>query len=615
MTHSTCAVALVACMTSAAIGNAQAAVTQNIEPATIGLGEAARLTIAASGSDASSITPPMVAGLEFVAVAQSQRIESINGTTRSTTSITYQVNPQRAGVFTIPGDAVGASPLVLTVNNANGSAGAPSTPAAGVLPNATLSTQSGGPTQVAANGSAFVRLRLSKHDLYVGETIPVDIQVGTRDGMVASLNGQPTLNGDAFTLDRLADKPQRTAEVIDGNRFTVFTWHSALAAVKPGHLSLTMETPLTVRIRSAARPDRGLFGDQDFDDLFNDPAVQSLFGASTEKEVTVASSPASFTVQALPTEGRPATFSGAVGNFTLSSGVSEDTVAVGDPLTVHLHVAGSGNFDRVSSPMLHDVEHWKTYAPTATFKANDPIGYRGEKTFDQPVIATQSGAQTLPALAFSWFDPTTRHYVEAHTSPLRVAVAPANASGSSAARASPSQAGQPRVVAVDSGDNTGLKPDHVATGLTVSSLLPHYFDVPYVVAPSVLALAFLSAGFWVRRRERLADGLGAAREREAALRTEPLLTEMDQAAAGGNAVLFFTSARQAVQRVLARRWQVPPANVTIDQAKKRLGPQTDVAELFELADEATYAKLKPSAIDFKRWKRVVLQQINSEMPS
>jgi len=90
---------------------------------------------------------------------------------------------------------------------------------------------------------------------------------------------------------------------------------------------------------------------------------------------------------------------------------------------------------------------------------------------------------------------------------------------------------------------------------------------------------------------------------------------MDQAAAGGNAVLFFTSARQAVQRVLARRWQVPPANVTIDQAKKRLGPQTDVAELFELADEATYAKLKPSAIDFKRWKRVVLQQINSEMPS
>jgi hypothetical protein len=55
------------------------AVSQSIEPATIALGEASRLTIATSGSSAPEITPPMVAGLEFLAVGQSQRIESSTG--------------------------------------------------------------------------------------------------------------------------------------------------------------------------------------------------------------------------------------------------------------------------------------------------------------------------------------------------------------------------------------------------------------------------------------------------------------------------------------------------------------------------------------------------------
>lgn len=614
---------------AAALGTvAQAAITQNIEPATIGLGQAAQLTISASGADAASITPPMVSGLEFVAVGQSQRIESINGISNSTMSVTYQVIPRHAGVFTIPSETAGAPAVVLTVNAGAGSAPSSAGSAAGALPQASVGTPSGGATQVGANGSAFVRLRLPKHDLYVGETVPVDIQVGTRDGVVASLNGQPTLNGDAFTLDKLSQTPERTAEVIDGKPFTVFTWHSALAAVKPGRLSLTMETPLTVRIRSAARPDSGLFSGMGLDDLFDDPSLQSFFGTSTNRDVTVTSSPATFNVEALPAQGRPADFSGAVGKFTVSSDVSDDKTTAGDPITLHLHVSGSGNFDRVSSSMLHDVEHWKTYAPTASFKAEDAIGYRGEKTFDQPVIATDAGTQSLPALAFSWFDPTTRRYVEARTSALRVAVAPAGpADGSarlgSSAQPSPSAAGGTvaggavagATVAANANDSKGLRPDHAVAGATVRSLMPHYFQAPYVIAPSTLAFAFLSLGFWARRRHRIADARSAAREQAASLQTAPLLKQMDQAASSSNAQLFFTAARHAVQRALAQRWHLPPAAVTIDEAKARLGPATDVPLLFELADEANYSRVELSAIDFKRWKQVVMQQINGALAS
>ena len=591
---------------------AQAAVTQTIEPTTIGLGEAAQLTVSASGRDAASITPPMVSGLEFVAVSQAQRIESINGTSTSTMSVTYQVIPQRTGVFTISNETAG-SPIVLTVNAGDGSTASSGRASTGTSPQASVGTRSVPPAQAGATGSAFVRLRLPRHDLYVGETVPVDIQVGTRDGIVASLNGQPTLNGDAFTLDKLSQQPERTAEIIDGKPFTVFTWHSALAAVKPGKLSLTMETPLTVRIRSAARPDSGLFGGMGIDDLLDDPSLQSFFGTVRNKDLTVTSMPAAFTVLALPAQGRPADFSGAVGKFDVSSDISDDKPTAGDPITLHLHVSGSGNFDRVSSPMLRDVEHWKTYSPTASFKAEDQIGYRGEKTFDQPLIATEAGVQSLPGLTFSWFDPTTRRYVDAHTAPLRIAVAAAStaAKSSQTGSAAPlTQSGAAAVIAANGNDTNGLRPNHAATGTWAQSLTPHYFQMPYVVAPSILALGFFSIGFWARRRDRLTDQRNAASEQEASLQTAPLLKQMDRAASSRDSELFLASARQAVQRALARRWHLPPSKVTVDEAKTRLGSTTDVSALFELADEACYSKLQLTALDFKRWKHMVQQQIN-----
>ncbi|MHB8477059.1 MAG: BatD family protein, partial [Steroidobacteraceae bacterium] len=486
---------------------ADAAATQRLEPIQIEMGDSARLTIAASGNDASTISPPMVAGLEFVAVAQSQRIESINGASSASTTVTYEVIPQEAGVFTIPGAAPGSTPVVLTVNPSSGrGSAARGGSAALAAPSARPSTLPTGSTRVTANGAAFVRLRLSKHELYVGETIPIDIQVGMRDGFVASLNGLPTLNGDAFTLNKLSSQPQRTEEIIGGQTYTLLTWHSALAAVKPGEMALTIETPLTVRMRTAARPRAGSLGEASLDDLFNDPMFQNFFGATVEKDITVASAPTAFSVLALPTLDRPADFSGAVGNFSISSAVSDEKVAAGDPVTLRLRISGTGNFDRVTTPMLHDVEHWKTYSPTAKFTAEDDIGHRGEKIFEQPLIATQPGTQSLPALTFSWFDPTSRRYVVERTSPLNVAITagtPAS-QGSSAASLAPAPSNKTSASPTGDLDDHGLRPGHVEVGSsTTASLMPHYYQPAYIAVPSLLLAAFSGTWFWLRRREQI----------------------------------------------------------------------------------------------------------------
>lgn len=600
-----------ACLASMAAA-AEPSVTQRIEPPTINVGEAARLTISSSGDQAPAITPPMVPGLEFVAINQSQQIESINGVTHSTSSVTYQVLPRQAGIFSIPGIVPGSQPLVLTVNPGTGRAATPPAGSAQSSSAPGLPGPPAGTTRLTSDGSAFVRLRLPKHDLYVGETIPVDIQVGTRDGVVASLNGLPTLNGDAFTLNPLSAQPQRAEETIDGKPFTVFSWHSALAAVKPGALSLTIEMPLTVRIRTAARPDIGAFGDADLNDLLNDPALQSFFGTSTEKEVTVASAPVTFTILALPTRDQPADFGGAVGHFTVSSDLSDDKLAAGDPVTLRLHVSGTGNFDRVSAPMLRDIENWKTYAPTATFKADDAIGYRGEKSFEQPLIALQAGVQTLPALTFSWFDPSTRHYEVAHTSPLSVAINPA-ATGASLAQATPAPAGNVASVAANQPTSDGLRRNHVDDGHGATTLMPRYYQPVYMALPPLLMVAFCGAWLCLQRREQSAAD--AARASDTLLEIPSLLRLMDDASAASDSALFFKSARGALQRTLGSKWHIAPQNITFHDVDARLGANSITARVFSLADETAYSGIRFRAVDFELWKHLVLGQIEGEMLS
>ena len=552
-------------------------------------------------------------GLEFVAAGQSSQYQSINGVATSTTSVTYEVIPQRAGTFTIPALSRGSQPLVLHVQPGNGGSGAAAGNNSGAssLPPPATGGLSAGETHLTQDGSAFVRLLLPKRELYVGETVPVDIQVGLRPGLVASLDGLPTLNGDAFTLNKLSSKPEQTQEVVGGKPYTVLTWHSVLAAVKPGDFSLTVETPLTVQMRTAPqrrpRMPRGSSDDSMFDDLSTTRSSKVSSAAQPRKQITLASEPDALKVLALPTAGRPAGFSGAVGNFEVSSELSAAKTAAGDPLTLRLKVTGTGNFDRVNSTMLGEVDGWKTYKPTAKFEPADSAGYSGEKDFEQAVIPMQPGRQTVPALAFSFFNPETRRYETKLTAPLSVEVSPAPAAAwpqpRLASNASPIPASEP--------PRDGLRPDHVETGSTVATLRPLYFQPWFVGTQSALVLCFAGGLIFLRRREQRANDADGARQREASSAIASCLAEMDAASIAGDAARFFQSARAALQQQLATRWHVAPASITIAEIDARLnGEGGDIRRIFALADQAAYSGQHLSTGDFQQWKETVRSQLN-----
>jgi hypothetical protein len=550
-----------------------------------------------------------VPGLEFVSVGQSSQMESINGVTSSTTSETYEVIPQRAGKFTIPALSRGSQALVLYVQPAGATPGNNS--GASSLPPPAASGLTAGPTSLTKDGTAFVRLRLPKRELYVGEIVPVDIQVGMRAGLVASINGLPTLNGDAFMLNKLSSKPEQAQEIIDGQPYSVVTWHSALAVVKPGEFSLSVETPLTVRMRTApqrrTRLPQGMFGDSMMDDAFSDSFFQDFFGGTTEKEITVASEAETLKVLPLPTEGRPAGFDGAVGKFEVASELSAAQGAAGDPLTLRLKVTGTGSFDRVNSALLGQVDGWKTYKPIAKFEPADNAGYSGEKDFDQAVIPMQPGRQTVPALTFSFFNPDTRRYETKLTSPLSVEVSISTGGSVATATAAASNASS---TPANEPSRDGLRPDHVEAGGAVANLRPLYFQAWFVGSQSAMVLCFAGGLFFLRRHERRANDAEGTRRHEASNEIASCLAEMDAASTAGDAARFFQSARVALQQKLAAPWHIAPASITIAEIDARLNGQGgEIRRVFALADQAAYSGQHLSTADFQQWKEIVREQI------
>jgi BatD DUF11 like domain len=563
-----------------------------IQPAQITLGESARFTITNLGDGATPVTMPVVSGLKFEIVGRSRQIEIINGTTLPSTSIIVRVTAQMAGIFTIPGVTPKSQPLVLQVNSPPGAAGAPvargqraPTPPP-ILSGASVPKG----IHLTEDGSAYVRLNVPKRDVYVGESIPVDIEVGMRSGFVSSLNGVPKLTGDDFTLSNLR-QPERTEKLIDGQPFVLLTWHSVLAVVKPGNFTLSAEAPLTVKIRTQSRKESAL------DDQFGDPFWQNFFGTSVPKDVNVQSPPQQLLVQELPAAGRPADFHGAIGSFAIESDVSPTKAEVGDPLTLRMRITGSGNFDRVDSTMLDHVEQWKTYPSKSTFNTNDPTGHKGEKVFEQPIVASKPGAQTLPALSFSYFDPATKHYETVHGTPLNVVISASLADSSTAPQSAASES------SAVSQSAAGLKPDHPATE-AYSTLIPLYLQPRFLAIPSLLALAF--AGGWVAGLRRKNPALKVSARSRAASRTARLaLAQIEAAARDGNPARFFNAARLALQQTLATRWGVPLEYVTAAEVRSRLSDDPDIQQVFALADESKYSGHDIKSTDFSRWMNAV----------
>jgi len=561
-----------------------------VEPSRIKVGDSAIIRVTSFGR-LKDIALPTIAGLVFEELGRSQGVEFVNGTAIPATFIQIRVTAQFAGVFTIPGLTPHAQSIGLEVvkgGEPNPYAWRSQMPAPPPAVSASLPKGA----QLQAGGGAFLHVAIPTRAIYVGESVPIEIELGIRPGIVTTVNGLPTLTGSDFTLNNLSKQPERREQIIDGSEFVLLTWHSAVAAVKPGEFSVSAEAPVTAKVSTLSGADKAVASRLAW------PLLQSMYNSIAPKDITISSSPSQLKVVPLPTEGQPKDFGGAVGDFQITSDISPASAAAGDPLTLRLHIRGAGNFDRVDSTMLDHLEHWKTYPAKSSFTPSDAVGYEGEKVFEQPLIAAQPGEQSIPGLDFSFFNPNTRRYERAQTPAITVTIADSLASGSlNALRA------QGLNAVTTPGLIQELRPDHPAPQSLVSELRPLYFQVPFLAMPTALALILAGSWFAVRPNAARANSRAAGR----------VLAQLDAAAQAADPSLFFEAARRTLLQTLAARWQMPADQITFTELKARLGGAgEDVGQLFILADEARYSDYQPASTDYQHWLRLIRSQLASE---
>src|SRR5215467_4099214 len=489
------------------------------------LGETVELQIKVAGpGDARPPEEISIDGLEIHSTGTSRQFEIHNFSTNSSVTYNYTILPLRAGRFTIPPQTVRAGGKILrTPELALNIADAPGQP-----PPGTRSGRSAQGTQSQSTNArdlVFAELIVPEKTAYVGEIVPVKIRMGFDARVHPRLTEPPDITGQGFTAQKLQQSSQNL-ETINGRPFEVVTFKTAIAAARAGKFEIgpvKAKAQVVVPRRRNAPRSRSPFDLFDLDDPFSDPFFSNPFAQLGERrDIQISSEPVALEVKPLPPNAPPS-FSGAIGSFTMTTDAKPKSVQVGDPITVTSAISGRGNFDRVNAPLLEDDRGWHKYPPSSKFKQDDEVGISGTKTFEM-VVSPNENKQSLPVLAFSYFDPAKEQYVTLHSEQMAITVQGGAAAPNVAAQppsSSPPTTARARPPVPNATKLQDILYQLTEPSQTVASFEPLYARRGFWVVQSLpLAALFVFAGWKIRRArldDREARRIGALQHEAAAL--------------------------------------------------------------------------------------------------
>jgi BatD DUF11 like domain len=549
------------------------------------LGEPVQLQIRVTGARSADAPDEIVAdGLEIHRTGTSQHFEMNNFNVTSSVVYDYTVMPLKAGTFTIPpqrirvgGNALSTPALRLNVADSPGRSSA-SRPSQGAHP--------GNPGKLV-----FAELIVPKKTAFVGEVVPVQIRLGFDPRAYPKLTDGPEITGQGFTAQKLQQSGENE-ETVDGRVYHVVTFKTAIAAARAGKFEIgpvkAKAQVMVARSRRSPRA-RSPFDLFNMDDPFSDPFFANPFSQFGERrEVEINSDPVALEVKPLPPSAPPG-FSGAIGNFTMTTDAKPKSVQVGDPITVTSTILGRGNFDRVGAPVIDDERGWHKYPPSSKFAKDDEVGISGTKTFET-VLSPNEKKQSLPVMEFAYFDPVKEQYATLRSDPIAI-----NVEGGAVAAASPVAVPQ---VSPRSSGVTPAKPRDILYQLTerpkaAQSFTPLYARPTFWSAQLIPLLALLGLIGWQIRQARIDN---RAAQRIAALQHEAaeLMRKLHRSDASPREYYAEASRVVRVKAALASgSRQIDPNTVDVDTAAETFRLNGDSRErlrrLFEQCDELQYS--------------------------
>lgn len=538
-----------------------AQLTAALDRTTARVGESVRLTLNfENGQPSEEPALPRVANLEFAYSGQSSSFNIVNGRQSSVLSLFYSVQAAAPGEYSIPpiiarvgSDRLSSGPLKLTVVKADERL----------------------PEGEAQGQWAFLKLMPAKTAIYVGEVMPVEVQLYVVSGQ--DLQMQP-IAGEGFTFGKNLQLPQRQAAV--GNQaYQVVSVRTTAVAGRAGTLTLgPAECRLTLRIPVGRR-------------RTSDP-WEDFFGPRYEtRPVRLTSDIHKIDVSNLPATGLPDRFTGAVGTYTMSVVCSPTNVAVGEPVRLKIRISGRGALEGLNFPNPEGWTGFTTYPPTTEIESTDALGIEGARVFQFDIVPQATTVREIPALEFAYFDPEQKTYRVLRQPPTPILVRPSGSGPVLVPLAHAADSSDRRSqVAVDI---VGVK-QHVQT---MAVLAPPLIRQPWFLglqAVPILVLALAVA--WRKRQEHRARNPWVVRREATARLVRQGLKGLPHLADDGDADAFFAQTFHLLQEQLGERLDVPAAAITeavVDDHLRTRGVDESLTRelhaLFQACNQQRYA--------------------------
>lgn len=389
-------------------------------PMITSVGEAFRVEFELNAKpDSDSFVPPSFDNFDVVAgpsVSQGSSTQWINGSVTKSISyaITYVLLPQKAGTFAIAPATIAVKGKTYTTQRTmvevrdGTQGGATISPNGQQGQNESLESRA---NRTIGKEDLMLRLVLSKKSVYKGEPIRAILKLYSRVSLAGSERSKmPSFNGFWSQQVDIEQGPFR--ETLDNKVYEVFNIAEYLLYPQQGG-TLTIEpAELTVVAQVVVRSNRG------FDPFFG--GGQEIYNVRR----TLKTSEVKVQVKEFP-EGAPASFSGAVGRYTLSEKLSSAEVSANSAITLQLTISGTGNLNFISAPTLSLPASFELYDIKSEEKIqNNASGSVGYRRFDYPFIVRAEGDYEVAPVEFSYFDTATKRYVTLSTKPLRIVVTP-----------------------------------------------------------------------------------------------------------------------------------------------------------------------------------------------
>lgn len=280
-----------------------------------------------------------------------------------------------------------------------------------ILPPDKTSASSGSNRQAGGQSSddtaLFIRTVLSKTRVYEQEALLATIKLYTRaSGVQAQNYSFPSFEG--FVVQDI-DLPQNTSFELENyngvnykmailKQCLLFPQRSGKITITPGTFEFQVESF----------------------QLVNGPFGPMRVPQGVER--TVSSNAVTVDVLPLPS-GKPASFMGGVGNFTLSSSISSTHVKANEAITLKLVFKGSGNLKYLKNPELKLPNDFDTYDPKVDLSVKASAGgVSGTRTVEYTTIPRFAGTFKIPAVEVSYFDTKSKEYKTLRTEEYEVTV-------------------------------------------------------------------------------------------------------------------------------------------------------------------------------------------------